>query len=154
MNRKKFQKYASIAEIVSAVAIVISLLYVGYEIRQTVVFSSRDIEEMLYTREQEDNRILIENGEIAQIVVTAQENPDELTPADRIRYLAYAHNFYDNWEIAFYSHMDEILRDGAWHEWDKYYREQARRLPKFAWTENRHNFVGPFATYVDEILQE
>lgn len=154
MNREDFRFYASIAEVVSAIAIVVSLLYVGYEIRQSVVFSSRDIEELLYSRQQEDNRILIENGDIAQIVVTAQDNPDQLSPADRMRYLAFMHNFYDNWEIAFYSHSDGVLRDGAWDSWNEYYLRQAKHHPKFAWTANRHNFPGQFSEYVDGILQE
>jgi hypothetical protein len=154
MNKKKFQKYASIAEIVSAVAIVVSLLYVGYEIRRTEVLSSRDIDELLFERNLEANRVLIENADIARIIVKAQDNPDELTPADRIRYLAFEHNFYDSWEIAFYAHTDGVLIDANWNEWNEFYMQEARRRPKFAWTENRHNFVGAFADYVDGLLLE
>jgi hypothetical protein len=50
MNKKKFQYYASIAEIVSAIAIVVSLLYVGYEISRTNILDSRDIDELLFER--------------------------------------------------------------------------------------------------------
>ena len=37
MTTSKIQKTASIAEIISAAAVVISLLYVGYELRQNTV---------------------------------------------------------------------------------------------------------------------
>ncbi|MDX1405465.1 MAG: hypothetical protein R3192_13045 [Woeseiaceae bacterium] len=154
MNRENFQFYASIAEVVSAIAIVVSLLYVGYEIRQSVVFSSRDIEETLYARQQEDNRIFIENGNLAQIVATARDHPDQLSAADRSRYLAFAHNLYDSWEIAFYAHRDGILRDGAWDSWNEYFVRQSRIHPNFAWTENRQYFPGEFSEYVDGIVQE
>ncbi len=154
MNKEKFQLYASIAEIVSAIAIVISLLYVGFEIRRADVLSSRDIEELLYAREAEENRILIENADIARIVVTAQDNPDVLSPSDQVRYLAFEHNFFDNWEIAFYSHADGVLNDENWSEWNEYFMSQAKRRPTFAWTGNKHNFVGDFSNYVDGILLE
>lgn len=59
-----------------------------------------------------------------------------------------------NWEIAFYSHSDGVLHDGAWDSWNEYYTQRARRQPKFSWTENRHNFIGGFADHVDAVLQE
>lgn len=152
MEKEKFRYWATAAEVISALAIVISLLYVGYEIRQTQILSQRSIDEMLFSRNSEANRILVENADMAEIVIAAQSGPDSLSPAERIRYLAYEHTLLDNWEVAFYSHYDGILNDEYWDDWDAFYKNQAKRRPKFAWTENRHNFVGPFAEYVDEFM--
>ena len=59
------------AEMISAVAIIISLLYVGYEIRQTQVLSQRSVDELLFARNEESNRVLIENPDFAEIFVRA-----------------------------------------------------------------------------------
>ena len=142
------------AEMISAVAIIISLLYVGYEIRQTQVLSQRSVDELLFARNQESNRVLIENPDFAEIFVRARRDPDSLSEAERVRYLAFEHNMIDNWEIAFYAHYDGVLSEEYWAEWDDYYRAQMQRRPRYAWTENRHLFVGPFAEYVDEFMEE
>jgi len=141
------------AEMISAVAIIVSLLYVGYEIRQTQVLSQRSVDELLFERNEESNRILIENPDFADIFVRARGDPASLSEAERVRYLAYEHNLIDNWEIAFYAHYDGVLNDEYWNDWDGYYRNQMKRRPRFAWTENRHLFVGPFAEYIDEFMQ-
>lgn len=152
MADSKFTTWKFAAEMLSAAAIIISLLYVGYEIRQTQVLSQRGVDELLFARNEESNRILIENPDIAEIFVRARKDPDSLTEVERVRYLAYEHNLIDNWEIAYYAHFDGVLTDQYWLEWDQYYKNQMKRRPRFAWTENRHLFVGPFARYVDEFM--
>ena len=48
MNARKLQAYASLAEVVSAAAIIVSLLYVGYEFRRTGTLTSREVDVMLF----------------------------------------------------------------------------------------------------------
>lgn len=139
-------------ELVSAIAIVVSLIYVGYEIRQTQVLSQRSVDELLFARNEESNRVLVENADFAEIFARARRDPASLAETERIRYLAYEHNMIDNWEIAFYAHYDGVLSDEYWSDWDRYYKNQMLRRPRFAWTENRHLFVGPFAAYVDNFM--
>lgn len=113
MDRERLQTYASLAEVISAVAIIISLLYVGYEVRRTSTLSSREADVILFERGREANRILIESPGMAEIVVAAGTAPDRMSAPDRLRYLAYQHDFFDTWEIAWYHHADGILDRGG-----------------------------------------
>ena len=61
MNREKLQVLAAIAEVVSAIAIVVSLIYVGYEFRRTGTLSSNEVDTILFERVREMNGMLIEN---------------------------------------------------------------------------------------------
>lgn len=50
MNKDRVLIYASLAEIVSALAIVISLLYVVSEFRRTETLTSREVDTILFER--------------------------------------------------------------------------------------------------------
>lgn len=153
MNERKLQAYASLAEVVSAAAIIVSLLYVGYEFRRTGTLTSREADVILFERSREANRLLIETPGLAEIVVVAETTPEELGPADRLRYLAYQHDFFDSWEIGWYYREDGILDAATWRDWDEWFTAEARRRPAFAWTENRRHFTGEtFRRHVDSVL--
>jgi hypothetical protein len=137
MDQNRLQTYASLAEVISAVAIIISLLYVVIH----------------FERGREANRVLIESPGMAEIVVAAGTAPDRMPAPDRLRYLAYQHDFFDTWEIAWYYHTDGILDTETWLDWDEWFTRQARAAPAFAWTDNRQNFTGlDFRDHVDAVL--
>jgi len=153
MNEKKLQTYASLAEVVAAFAVIVSLFYAGYELRRSSTLSSREADGVLFERVGEANRALIASPEIAEIMVTAERDPDALTEADRIRFLAFQHDFFDSWEIGWDYHKDGILDDETWNEWDQWFSSEARRRPAFGWSENRHHFTGlDFRDHVDGVL--
>jgi hypothetical protein len=67
MNERELQAYASLAEVVSALAIIVSLLYVGFEFRRTRTMSSREADVVLYERLQESNRMLVETPGLNEV---------------------------------------------------------------------------------------
>ncbi len=86
MNQSKLQTYTSIAEIVSAFAIVVSLLHAGYEFRHSSTLSSREVDVLLFERSGYANRMLIETPGLAEIVLTGRTNPEKLSGADWLRF--------------------------------------------------------------------
>jgi hypothetical protein len=152
-NERKLQTIASFGEIVSALAVVVSLLYAVYEIRRTQTLSSRDVDEVLFASVQASNTLLIESPILADIIVEANRDSEGLSEAERMRYLAFQHIFFDAWEIAWSYHVDGILSDDSWEEWNAWFSLEATRRPSFGWSENRHHFTGPaFLDHVDAIV--
>jgi len=145
--------YTSIAEIVSAVAIVISLLYAANEFRQSNTLSTREADLILFERVANENREIVSTPGLAEILVAASEDPDDLSPADRVRFLAFQHNFFDSWEIAWEYHHSGILDAETWEGWDAWFSKEARERPAFGWTENRDDFTGEaFRNHVEAQL--
>jgi len=137
MNQKKLEIVVSWARIISALTVIVSLLYVGYEFRRTSALTSQEVDGILFERAQKANSTLVDSPGMADIVLAAARAPDEMSDTDRLRCLAYQHNFFDSWEI-------------AWNEW---FAREAMLRPRFGWTENRHNHTGVgFRTHVDEVL--
>jgi len=153
MNERRVQLYASIAEIVSALAVVVSLLYVASAFRQTKTLTEREIDAQLFERVREANSILIENRDMAAIVLAAADDPASLAPVDRLRYLAMQHQFFDSWELAWGYHAEGVLGAEIWREWDDWFASRARELPRIAWVENRKHFSGAeFRQHVDRVV--
>lgn len=153
MESGRLQAYASIAEVVSAVAIVVSLLYVAYEFRQTSTMSSREADVMLFERVREANRLVVESPDLAELLVRARRAPDQLSEADSLRLLTFQHDFFDSWEMGWYYQRDGILEEATWREWDEWFAAEARGRPSFGWTENRRHFPGlEFRRHVDSAL--
>ena len=153
MNEKRLQAYASIAEVISAAAIVVSLLYAGYEFRRSNTITSLDADLLLYERVQEANRHVIETPGMAEILVMADTAPSRLSEADRLRFLAFQHGFFDTWEIGWYQYSEGILDDDAWGSWDAWFTSEAKLRPTFGWTENRRHFpTDAFRSHVDSVL--
>ena len=139
------------AQLVGALAVVLSLVYVASEFRQSQALSSSQLEEYLYGRVLEMNRLVIENPDLASIRARARSSSD-LSPSDSVRFLAFEHIYYDSWERAYDGYTDGILEPRAWAEWDEWFAAEARSRPRFGWTDNRRNFTGDFAAYVDRML--
>jgi len=109
MPKSRIQTMVSLAEIISSFAIVVSLIYVAYEFNRSEVLTNRDVENIIYERVLEIERLIIENPDLAKIVTKASDNSDELTPEERLRYLAYEHIFYDSWETLWAYYQEGIL---------------------------------------------
>jgi len=149
MRKISLQTVVSLAEIVTAVAVVVSLLYAASEFKRSQTLTSTDVETILYDRMLEMDRLLIENQDLADTTVAARDQPENLTPADKTRFLAYEHIFYDSWELAWTAQQDGVLDEKAWDDWNRWFVEEAKRRSAFGWTGNRKNHGADFIRYVE-----
>ncbi|MDX1502799.1 MAG: hypothetical protein R3325_10590 [Thermoanaerobaculia bacterium] len=153
MRRERLQTVVSIAEIVSALAVVVSLVYVAHEFRRSQTLTSTDVQTALYERMLEMDRLLIESPGLAEVLVAADGDPEALAPADRRRFQAYEHIFYDTWELAWTAHTEGVLEEAAWQDWGGWFAAEARRRPPLGWTANRENHSEAFLLYVEGRLR-
>lgn len=149
MRASRLRTAVSIAEIVSALAVVATLLYAVSELRRSQALASTDIETVLYERMLEMDRLVVENDDFAQILVRAREDPERLTPGDSARFLAYEHIFYDAWEAAVAARAADLVSEAAFESWDGWFAADASRRPRLGWTGNRRYYEAEFIEYVE-----
>lgn len=152
MQKPKLQIAVSIAEIISALAIVVSLVYAANEFKRSQTITSRDVENIAYTRMMELDRLLIENPEFVNIVTKAQKDSIRLTKEELIRYLAFEHIYYDSWETLWYYYHEGVMEEDAWGSWNEWFIADSKLRPKIGWEGNRKHFAGEFLEMVDNIL--
>ena len=74
MKKDKLQFYVSVTQILSSLAVLISIIILITEYRRSGIVNEKSLENLVYSRMMEMDKILIENREIAEIVIKA--SPD------------------------------------------------------------------------------
>ena len=149
MRQSRLRTAVSVAEIVSALAVVATLLYAVGELKRSQALASTDIETVLYERMLEMDRLVVENDDFARILVRTRADPESLTQGDRARFLAFEHIFYDAWEAAVSARSSDLMSEEAFESWDGWFAADAARRPQFGWTGNRRNYQAKFIEYVE-----
>ena len=153
MTKQKNRDNRTFAAIVLAFATLVALFFLAPRVQNKETISSREVENILYKRVDEYNRAVREVPGMAEIVVTAETNPDELTEVDRQLYLTYQLKFFDGWEAAWNYNNAGYFDAGSWNKWNSRYIGEARLRPQFDWKENRKYFSGAFLQHVDQSVR-
>jgi len=153
MRTDNLKKWTAIAEIASAVAVVISLIYVGYEIRRSTMESYADVRAELLSYSRDRRVLVLENANLARILTKGYADPATLTPDEALQFDNYVQLHFVAWESAFISRENGILSEEDWREWNIWFVATANRDPDFVWKRVRQTLTyGPFLQHVDSAL--
>ena len=152
MSKLNLSTTVSIAEIISSLAVVVSLIYVGYEFKRSEKVSNKEADNIIYEKVQETNRLLVENADLAGIILKTVTNPDGLTSEEKIRYLAFEHIFYDTWESAWNYNQAGIFDNETWQTWNDWFIKESNQKSIMSWEGNRRHYGGEFLKYIDRLL--
>ena len=121
LQRLKLAEMASIAEIVSAIAIIVSLIYVAVQIDQNTlaIKHSTNQERLNFGRDQAE--LLITVPGLAELVLRAAQNVDDLNEVDRLKFYEWATWFFGVWEQTYQSNLDGLMDEEWWVAWDGYF---------------------------------
>jgi len=148
IKKSDLDNIASIFQILSSIAILISIIFLFNEYTRSGTLNEKNVENLVYDRMMELDRLIIENPEMAEIVIKAYSGQDSLTETETIRYLAYEHIFFDSWETLWVSYKDGLVAETTWNDWNRWFREEAKKKPSKALTGNLHNFSKDFIEFV------
>ena len=108
MPRRSLSDWALVAEIASAFAFVLSLVYVGYELRQnTNAVLSNTQQSLLELAQNVD--VWLQSESFADIAVRGDEDYSKLAPQERLQYDRYTHNLLNVWEHAYYNNRAGLM---------------------------------------------
>lgn len=147
---------ALISQIISAFAVVISLIYLTIQIKDnTRALESQGHYNALSIAEA-PIVMTADNSDLARIVYKGFINPDSLESVEQMRF--YDHQFlsFNGWEYLYYANQSESIPKSLWIGADGYYSELISTKPglrKF-WTTYKHAFADPFKSHVEKIYTE
>lgn len=154
MIERKLRVWVAIAEIISATAVVISLIYVGLEIRRTTLESDADIQAELLSYTTQRRYLVIESGDLASLLEKGYADPDRLSPAEMLRFQAYIELFFVAWERAYMTNAAGVFSDGLFDGWNPWFVSVAERDPAFVWpmVRDSQDWGAGFVQHVDKAL--
>ncbi len=154
MNKVNLKNWAALAQIFSAIAVVLSLLYVGLEIRRTTMESDADIQAELLSYTHQRRYLVIDNGDLSQLLAKGYADPAALTASELLRFQKYIELHFIAWERAFGAHQDGIFSKELFEGWDVWFISVASSDPEFVWpmVRDSQTLSPPFVQHVDAVL--
>ncbi len=150
-----FDSLAALADIVGAIAVVLSLVYVGYQIKQNTKAIRSQVHESLVGHVFESEGSLLGNADLAQIIVKSNSNPDSLTPEEQLRAEKYFTFMFVNWEAAFLHHKQGFIEDEMWRRWDlSLHPDKESKGHIDFWQRHRHWYDSSFVHHVDQVFRD
>ena len=143
----------AIGEIVGALAVVASLLYLGMQIRRQTRESR-----MAATREFSEatsslNQILLLNPDIASLYLEGiDKGVGGLGDADALRFANFLSMVLRSWENLYYQREDGRLEDRLWRGMETQFSEIAGSLGfNQYWQQRCHYYGDQFRDYIDSV---
>ena len=116
--KEKLQEYALLAEILSATAVVASLIFVGFQVQQQseeTALNTRAIETAAYQDLISQigliNTLVIENGDFAKIRRMGLTGEDFNNPGDRSRFIAYVNLVVRHGDMAYRQYSQGLVSE-------------------------------------------
>ncbi len=141
----------SLGEFISGLAVVVTLVYLAIQIRHNtrVVRSSMHQDMVEATLRVAES--LSDNEGVGLIVLKADEDYDNLTASELLRFEAYAERVFGNFESVYYSYRNSMIEEDLWVSWESSCLADISRVGmRRFWQEQRPLHLRDFMDFVDQ----
>ena len=157
MRKLNLSEWASLAEIVGAFAVVISLLLVVSSLDRNTTAIKAQVGDASFTAVREVNLDLLNNPELFDITLRAFENLDSLSEAEMEKYKVWLHVNLDIWERQYDWEISGLFeKDVIDMSWNSYFSTWTKRyVTPELWNDIKWRFTDPgFNELVELALSE
>ena len=139
-----------ITEITSVVAVVLSVIYLGLQIRDNTKVLRSQAHYNALSLAQRPMEMMIENDGLATVVNRGYATPEALGADDWARFGNYAFIGFNAWEYLYYQNRDGSIPKELWVGADAYFKGLVETKPGLTrfWAEFHESFDEPFRSYV------
>ena len=148
-----WQAIVAISEIIGTVAVVISLIYVGLQIKQSTIVARSTARQAVTELMLQSSTNLVDDATLAAAFIKDLKG-EQLDPVDRLRLFGRAYAAMRNWENMHYQYRTGMLTEDEWRGFRKNL-EAVFEWPSIrTYWENEKQFYSPaFRAEVESILQ-
>ncbi len=142
----------AIGELVGAVAVVISVLYLARQVRNQVRETQLDAIHEVSVGFREGIAATFMDAQLSDLFARGKDDPDVLNQAERIQFIAFIQRNYRVWEDAFYQRRDGRLDEPLWCSMERQYAALLNWPGvQWVWSVRRDFFTPDFRDYVDSV---
>lgn len=155
-HKERLDYIATVAEIVAAVGVMISVIYLAIQIDG----SNKELKAQSFNDAlaniHKPLELLVQDQELSDIVRKGNLDPDSLTDAEWYRFLRWQLLRFDAYEYTYYAHRNDSITPELWLGMDGSFSHDIREYPGIRrfWSEYQHAFADPFNTYVQQKIEE
>lgn len=149
-RREQIEYAALVAEIVGALAVVVSVVYLAVQIADNTKSLQNEGHYNALQLAQRPLELLIADHELAAIVTAGYQDPGALSADEWQRFAMHQVMAFNAWEFLYYAHEAGTIPPNLWAGADAYYANLLGTHAGLAqfWAEYAHIFDDPFRAYV------
>lgn len=117
MSSFKLTELAQIAEIVAAIAVVVSLIYVGTEVQRNTAAIRGAAMQAIATSDAASLMTIATDAELSEIVRLGDQDPSQLDPADAYRYRLFMRQFWLSFQNIFQQSKLGLIDSTVWESY-------------------------------------
>lgn len=150
--KSKLEICARIAEIVGAIAVLVSVIYLAVQIRDNTRLLRSQAHFNALSLGQRPIEYLVDNESLAAVVAQCNADPDQAVAVAGDRCLNYYFMELNAWEYMYYQHRDDSIPRQYWVGADSYYKLLMATKPGYrrAWRKFEATYDEPFRSYANE----
>jgi hypothetical protein len=157
-----WQDLGSIGEMISAIAVVVSLIYLAFQIRQNTNQIDQNTEaarasafDSTVTQTMHARNIIIENEDVARIFHEGSIDPDSLSEQERLRYRLIVHNvLWSIWNLQAQAQVGGLAKETWEVQLVILKRIMSSKGVQWFWANYRGEFGQSFQEEVAKLLEE
>ena len=143
MRKMSLSEWASVAEIVGATAVVISLIFVVASVNRNTEAITSQVGDASYAAIRELNLSLVNNPELLDITLKAVTDLESLSEIELERYKVWLHIYLDLWERFYDWDQSGLMRNDP-SGWNDYFSAWTRRhVTRELWDQVKWQFTEP-----------
>jgi hypothetical protein len=143
------EKWALIAEIGGAAAVVLSVIYLAVQVSDNNRLLRSQAHYNALELAQGPIEMLVNNERLAEIIVECDMDPGAVSPVDWERCANYYFILFNGWEYLYYQNRDGSIPPQLFRGADALFKEYARTKPGYRrfWSDFEVAFDEPFRSY-------
>ena len=150
-----WEAIGAIGEVLGGGAVVISLVYVGIQIRQNTA-EMRSVSTQTFISHRSDaNFYIANNPELSKLLATAVHGFEELEPHEQFQFKAYCFAFYNQFDFAFHQFKNGRLEEKFWARMENEI-PSTLLLPGVSawWEQDKVRYTPEFVEYAEARMKE
>jgi hypothetical protein len=148
----RLETWGMIAQIAAAVAVVVSVIYLGRQIHDNTKLLRTEAHFNALALAQRPLEMMVENESLAGIVAACDVAPREVEATAWGRCSNYYFMQFNAWEYMYYQNRDKSIPVQLWNGADAYFKAVIGTRPGYTrfWSETATAFDEPFRSYADQ----
>ena len=150
-----WEAVSAIGEIVSATAVVLSLIYVAVQVRQNTKVSKASTVQQWAAVSAIEKQSVFDSADLARLIVAGSDDRSSLGPEDRLRYDNYMMQVLNTFEFLFLQHLYGTIDSTYFESKVSSYMQilKFQGVKKF-WESSLNSYDPRFKEFVNNIRKE
>ncbi len=145
-----------IAESIAAIAVIVSLVHLGVQIRQSRIQSIKESMDVITKERADFIKLLATESDLSEIIAEGLSHSEKLKPRDYFRFTSYLYYLFVQLELGFRKWKRGHIDDELWEGWNEAVYWWIRCPGTRVWWNNNPagGFTKQFKIYINNIMAE